>query len=221
MPKCIDCNNKTVSRSSKAKRCRECDVKRRNRNAKGRAINKFCKKCESPLSAIKNATGLCRACFLISNPVPANKGDKGRQVAWNKGVSRFGSESEKRLSALEDRRARYKKLSSRSRIIENIRCLIRNHINSKSKEGKRGRTLELLGCNRAYFINHIEGLWSKGMSWGNYGNGAGLWSIDHIKPISRFDGIELLDVQKIAFNYLNCQPMWSNENSRKGNRYEK
>lgn len=53
------------------------------------------------------------------------------------------------------------------------------------------------------------------MEWGNHGIGPDKWHIDHIIPLSAFD---LTDKQHaaLAFYYLNLQPLWSQENIRKG-----
>jgi hypothetical protein len=52
------------------------------------------------------------------------------------------------------------------------------------------------------------------MSWENYGK----WHIDHIKPLSLFD-LEDPEQLKQACHYTNLQPLWAEENIRKGNRY--
>jgi hypothetical protein len=59
---------------------------------------------------------------------------------------------------------------------------------------------------------HLEKQFVDGMSWDNYG----VWSIDHIIPISTAktlaDGIVLSRLE-------NLRPLWAVENSAKGNRY--
>lgn len=68
---------------------------------------------------------------------------------------------------------------------------------------------------------HLEGLWTDGMSWNNYGNGVNRWNIDHIMPKSMFnfvneDGsVDFKEVVK-ANSLDNLQPMWSLDNISKG-----
>uniref|UniRef100_A0A0G4GLL2 Uncharacterized protein n=1 Tax=Chromera velia CCMP2878 TaxID=1169474 RepID=A0A0G4GLL2_9ALVE len=57
------------------------------------------------------------------------------------------------------------------------------------------------------------------MSWENYGS---LWHVDHIVPI-QYRGADgrRPDVETVIsrLHYSNLQPMWSEENRRKGNRF--
>lgn len=61
---------------------------------------------------------------------------------------------------------------------------------------------------------HLESQFKEGMSWDNYGKFG--WHIDHIIPLSSFDLTDKNEI-KIAFHYLNLQPLWAYENLSKGN----
>ena len=54
------------------------------------------------------------------------------------------------------------------------------------------------------------------MTWENYGQ----WHIDHIRPLSSFN---LSDFSQLstACHYTNLQPLWANENIRKGDKWQK
>ena len=83
---CIDCGDILKNRSKATKRCRACDILRRNKSARGRIIGVYCKKCGKELSYKKTSSHLCRTCY-VKNPFSAwNKGTKGICVAWNKGL---------------------------------------------------------------------------------------------------------------------------------------
>lgn len=78
-------------------------------------------------------------------------------------------------------------------------------------------TTQNLGCTRDELRDHIESLWKEGMDWLNYGFGAGKWCIDHIKPLSlmKKDLSDAIDF----IHYTNLQPMWFEENNKKGNKF--
>lgn len=78
------------------------------------------------------------------------------------------------------------------------------------KKEKELRSLEYLGCSLEEFKLHIESLWVEGMSWNNHGE----WHIDHKIPLSWF--IKNSDNPWEANHYLNLQPLWAEDNFRKG-----
>ena len=66
-------------------------------------------------------------------------------------------------------------------------------------------------------MKHLESKFKEGMSWDNYGKGG--WEIDHIYPLSRFDIKSKEDPNfKKAWALSNLQPLWKQENIRKGNK---
>ena len=87
---------------------------------------------------------------------------------------------------------------------------------------KNKQTLELLGCDGKFLKKHLEKQFNTsqetmGMSWNNYGE----WHVDHITPIDYFlknHDFNDVEIQKECFNYKNLQPMWADENIKKGNK---
>ena len=79
------------------------------------------------------------------------------------------------------------------------------------KSYKNVKTHELLGCSFDELKIHIESLFINGMNWDNMGE----WHIDHIIPLVAFD-LSNIEIQKIAFNYKNLQPLWAIDNLKKG-----
>jgi len=76
---------------------------------------------------------------------------------------------------------------------------------------KAHKTTELLGCSVEEAKRHLETLFQEGMTWSNHG----LWHIDHIRPCASFDLTDP-EQQKECFNYNNLQPLWAEDNLRKG-----
>ena len=82
----------------------------------------------------------------------------------------------------------------------------------KSQSAKKSKgTLELTGCSIDELWEHLENQFKDGMTRQNQGE----WHIDHIKPCSLFDLTDP-EQQKECFNYKNLQPLWAEENLRKG-----
>ena len=94
----------------------------------------------------------------------------------------------------------------RNRIIQAIKI----HGSIKSQ-----KTLDLLGCDKETFKNHLESQFKEGMSWDNHAYKG--WHIDHILPCDSFDLTDL-EEQKKCFHYTNLQPLWWYENLSKGDR---
>jgi len=76
---------------------------------------------------------------------------------------------------------------------------------------KDTKTAMLLGCSTSEFYKHLEAQFIDGMNWGNYGNKDGQWNIDHIVKLCEFDLTEKTE-QMIAFNFMNCRPLWAKDN---------
>jgi hypothetical protein len=76
---------------------------------------------------------------------------------------------------------------------------------------KTSKTSEMLGCDWNHLMAHLEAKFVDGMTWDN----RHLWHIDHITPLASATSEEEL----IKLNhYTNLQPLWAEDNLRKGNR---
>lgn len=65
-------------------------------------------------------------------------------------------------------------------------------------------------------ITHLESLFQPGMTWSNHGD----WHIDHIIPKSWFKFKSYTDDEfKQCWALCNLQPLWAEDNLKKGNRY--
>ena len=98
----------------------------------------------------------------------------------------------------------------------NIRGLI-YHSFKRSKEKryiKGKKTEKILGCTMEEFIQHIQSLFTEGMTLENHGQGKGKWNIDHIVPLSSAQTEE--EIYKLS-HYTNLQPLWWEDNMKKFN----
>lgn len=114
----------------------------------------------------------------------------------------------------KERRNKSNKDKYRSSPQRKMEVSIRNRIN-KFITRKNNSSSKLIGCNIDFYVSYIENMFSKGMSWDNYGK----WHIDHIKPLSKFNLKNEDEILK-AFNYKNTQPLWACDNLKKSDKYE-
>lgn len=92
----------------------------------------------------------------------------------------------------------------------NTRSLIKQSF-TRGGYSKKSKTFKILGCSFEEFKIYLERQFIKGMNWENQGK----WHMDHIYPISLAKDEEHL----IRLNhYTNFQPLWAEDNIRKGNK---
>ena len=87
----------------------------------------------------------------------------------------------------------------------------------RGKFSKSRKAIELLGCDRDFFLKHLESQFTEGMTWQNYGMHG--WHVDHKKPCAAFNLLEESE-QKECFHYSNLQPLWAKDNLSKSSRFE-
>jgi hypothetical protein len=78
-------------------------------------------------------------------------------------------------------------------------------------------SFDLIGCTVAELRQHLEGQFTDGMSWDNYGKHG--WHVDHIRPCASFDLTDP-EQQRQCFHYSNLQPLWASDNISKGARWQ-
>lgn len=74
-------------------------------------------------------------------------------------------------------------------------------------------TFQLLGYTLEELMNHLESLFTEGMTWDNYGE----WHVDHKLPMSSFNFETTEDREfKLCWCLDNLQPLWGPDNLSKG-----
>lgn len=82
---------------------------------------------------------------------------------------------------------------------------------------KSSTYLDKVGLTPMDIRDHLESLFTDGMTWDNYGNGG--WEIDHIKPKHLFDHTDEKQLQE-CWSLSNLQPLWKEDNVQKGRKYD-
>jgi len=104
----------------------------------------------------------------------------------------------------------------RTNLQHKLSLRLRGRLNEALRKNTRnGSAVRDLGCSLDELKSYLENRFQEGMSWDNWTKNG--WHIDHIIPISKFD-LSIPEEVKKACHYTNLQPMWADENIRKGNR---
>jgi hypothetical protein len=100
-------------------------------------------------------------------------------------------------------------------IVYSLIKVLRTRVSAAIKRGgkKCNRTMDLVGCTIPELMCHLETKFVDGMDWGNYGFYG--WHVDHIIPCASFD-MSIISEQKKCFHYTNLQPLWWQDNLKKG-----
>jgi len=140
---------------------------------------------------------------LSSDPITKNRmEEKGKE--WRNSEEGKKKKNEWMKKSLKDP-IKHLEFTMRSRV---------NKIMTGKQRVKTKHTFELIGCTSEELKAHIEKQFKKTMSWKNYGE----WHVDHIVPLAYFEknfDMNLISIQRIAFNYNNLQPLWAEENLKK------
>ena len=108
----------------------------------------------------------------------------------------------------------YSRLRTKRDADYKVLCYLRTRIWFALKgKNKSQSTMQLVGCTIEFLKTHLAKQFKKGMNWKNYGK----WHVDHKRPCASFD-LSKPKEQLKCFNYRNLQPLWAEENMRKGSK---
>ena len=204
--------------------CKNCGAKETTKWFSG----PICRKCYRSQPHIKAAEKKCRDSNIEHyreywkqrNSTPEfQKYNKIRNARY------YESTKEKQLEKTRVYRRNNKdKVNNHSRYYQNkrkledinfkLRCILRSRLSHALKNNQKvGSAVKDLGCSMEFLKSHLENKFLPGMSWENYGHSG--WHIDHIKPLVSFDLSDPIQFKE-ACHYSNLQPLWAEDNLKKG-----
>ncbi len=99
-----------------------------------------------------------------------------------------------------------------------LTCVLRTRLQKALKNNQKyGSAIRDLGCTIEFLKQYLESLFQPGMTWENWSNKDGHWSIDHIIPLSKADLQNPEEFYRVN-HYTNLRPMWHLDNIRKSNK---
>jgi len=190
--------------------------------------SKQCNKCgeEKKISEFHRGNGkygyqyTCKVCkhnYAIQNKEKENE----RKLQWRLNNLEKVSISKKKYYELNKdkeikRNTNYSNKKKKIDMNFKLSCLMRSRlltfIKLKSYK-KNNKTFKIVGCSPEKLKIHLENLFIGDMCWENHGIDG--WHIDHIIPLSSAKTEkEIYDLS----HYSNLQPLWANENLKKGSK---
>lgn len=164
-------------------------------------ICNICNKKKTILKSSWYADDECSACRAKSRYKDSNR---------NEYKNKWRAENKEHCSKRNKEYMNKKMQDPTFRIKKNLR----NRLSQAFKNNqKTGSAIDDLGCSVEKLKKHLESKFTKDMSFENYGE----WHIDHVKPLASFDLTNKEELKK-ACNYKNLQPLWAEDNFKKGSK---
>lgn len=142
-------------------------------------------------------------------------------VRYYKNQLRQQETSRKWKQRNQDQVREYERKHRALQILNDLNFCIRERLRTRIRVALRGgfkaaKTSELIGCSLLELRLHLEKQFRPGMTWENWSPTG--WHVDHIRPCASFDLTDPAQ-QKLCFHYSNLQPLFAEENLRKGAKY--
>ena len=168
---------------------------------------KTCRKGEHRTDEIKEY----RKQYYIKNAEDLKRYSQHYREKNPEKIQSYSKEYYSRDSVLNRKRKyeqdRYKN-SIQVRLARILRSRLYDALNGNRKNAS---AIQNLGCSLEELKLFLENQFLPGMSWDNSGE----WHIDHIIPLSAFDLTDKEECKK-ACHYTNLQPLWAEDNLKKG-----
>lgn len=196
-PYCKECRK---TESSKRKKYRQQWYLRNRKHV----LNKVKQRAEDKANEIK----VYKKKYYFTNQEHEKARTKKHYYANHEKTKEIRRKQSKTEAQRQYRKEYYKKNAFRW----TCRTFLRRTLSWLQKE-KNERTHVALGYSAGILKEHIESLWTEGMSWYNYGE----WHIDHVKPICSFPKTaEPKEINALS----NLQPLWATTRTINGRVYQ-
>ena len=172
--------------------------------------NKICEKCKinKLISEFRinrksndNYFSICSECW------PKPLWDKEKQKA-----------AEKKYVSKNKDKIKLKWKKDGQKINRRIRDSLNHRISGALKSNnvnKNNKTITFLQCSILFLKTWIEYQFQENMNWENYGK----WELDHVRPCCSYN-LEIIEEQYNCFHWSNLQPLWKEDNIKKGGKID-
>ena len=187
------------------KKCTKCQVVKPIDEFRIRKNPTACGYKEYRASRCKDCKNKVRAAWEKANREKVNAQKRARRKRKKQGIKRKRQTHKERMAknAKYDRERRRR--DPAFRLLGRLRARLRHALKGKSKSAA---TIALLGCTPEECLAHINKQFTEGMTHENI-------DVDHIVPCASFN-FENKEEQRQCFHWSNLQPLFKDENRRKG-----
>jgi hypothetical protein len=134
----------------------------------------------------------------------------------NERSRKYRKENKEKINIYKNKYEKQRRLNDPAyKLQDNIRKKIYKSI---FKNYNSSSIKEILGCSVEELKRHLESQFQPGMTWENHGLYG--WHIDHRVPLASFDLTDRKQLLEV-WNYSNLQPLWAEENLKKGKKNER
>lgn len=186
------------------KKCTKCKIKK--------DLSEFYKRRTSKDGFLAH----CKSCEKQYCKSRKDKIKKSNNIYYSKNKSKIISKNKEWVNSNKDKIKEYFRERSKEKRKTDPLFKMKNNLRNRTwyafkNKGysKNIKTIETLGADWIIVKEHIERQFTKDMSWENQGK----WQIDHIIPLS---SANTEDELKNLFHYTNLQPLWAEDNLKKG-----
>ena len=183
------------------RRCRKCNIIK--------ILDEFGNDFKSKVYYKKSST--CKKCAYENWRVPYTKTEHFKKLKSGYAKQDFQKRKEKIYEYIKEKYHDDVQFKLRNNLRSRLGSILRAKNVKKTKSA-----LKLVGCDIEFLKKYLESKFKDGMTWDNWSRYG--WHIDHIIPLDSFD-LNNLEEQKKAMHYTNLQPLWSEENWKKGNKF--
>jgi len=230
---CIAENNRRLDRESYQRRRKPRLEKMKQQRALKPGRQATCKQCDRNFRTKTNAKYCCAECRenfwreqrLKPGPIRDKRLKSGkdyyrRNTATAEGTKKVNQQQKKSRQRYKEKHGISKSTADRNANPErafwaNIRSSVHQWLNNNNTE-KNQSAVKYIGCSRKDLEEWISIQFRPGMHWKNQGKEPNNWQLDHVRPLSSFN----IQQANTAWNWRNLQPLWQQENNKKGDKYD-
>jgi len=184
-------------------------------SANGRRVCDKCRRSDREKTALirsqRQNNGECPTCGRDN---PTNYFECGACRVNRVGVNKRRRSKPEHLQYMRAYEKRRMATNVQARLARNMRARLHDALNGNYKVGS---AIKNLGCTIQEFKIYLESQFESWMSWDNYGNGPGCWSIDHILALSSVDLTDREQFLRVV-HYTNMRPLNHVENMKRYSR---